>query len=138
MTRSNWPVAVPSIFVFAAWLAFSLASPQSAHATRSRKKAAFKKSVLHAKSSKSSARKTRHERSAVKARKPGRKAKGGDESARHFTFEDMLVDGEVLKPQILYTKVMDRAKFERLLRLRKSFLQRMLRTYRYPCLRRGW
>lgn len=138
MTRLHRPLAVPSICIFAAWLAFSIARPHSAHGARGKGNAARKKSALYAKSGGTSVRKTRRKSSTVKARKKGRKAKGGDASARHYTFEDMLVDGEVLKPQILYTKVMDRAKFERLLRLRKSFLRRMLRTYRYPCLRRGW
>lgn len=49
----------------------------------------------------------------------------------------MLVDGQVLKPQILLTKVLDQAKIERLLRLRKSFLQRMLKTHQNPYLRWG-
>ena len=75
---------------------------------------------------------------AASARRSRKGVRPGQPGVKHFTFEDMLVDGEVLKPQMLYTKVLDRAKFERLLRLRKSFLTRMLKSFRYPCLRRGW
>ena len=47
----------------------------------------------------------------------------------HPVFEsNQLIDGEIKKPTTLYTDSRQRVKFDRLLRLKKSFLQPMLQT----------
>lgn len=132
MNRMQRCLAV--FFAFSAGVWFAAGFPCPGRALGKSKKA----TATH-KTSAASTRRGPPRTSGPTTRRHGPKAgKSGDSETRHFTFEDMLVDGEVLKPQILYTKVMDRAKFDRLLRLRKSFLQRMLQSYRYPCLRGGW
>ncbi len=54
-------------------------------------------------------------------------AKGGDKS-KFYDFSDQLIDGEIRKPTALYTDSRQKAKFERLLRLKKSFLPAMFQT----------
>lgn len=41
---------------------------------------------------------------------------------KFYNFDDMLIDGEIKKPTGLYTDVRARVRFERLLKLKKSFL----------------
>ena len=50
--------------------------------------------------------------------------------AKFYDFDDMLIDGEIKKPTTLYTDVRSRVKFERLLRLKKSFLGPLFDTAR--------
>lgn len=66
------------------------------------------------------------------------KAGGGDPAvkSKFYNFEDMLIDGEYKKPGALLSSARDRAKFERLFRLRKSFLSTMLQTAKEPALRK--
>ena len=45
-----------------------------------------------------------------------------DERAKFYDFSDQIIDGEIRRPTALYTDARDRAKFDRLLRLKKSFL----------------
>lgn len=59
----------------------------------------------------------------------------GSVKSKFYNFEDMLIDGEYKKPGALLTNARDQAKFERLFRLRKSFLQTMLQTAKEPALR---
>ena len=47
---------------------------------------------------------------------------------KFYNFDDMLIDGEVKKPTGLYTDVRTRVRFERLLRLKKSFLRPLFDT----------
>lgn len=69
-------------------------------------------------------------------RKGASKAKGGKGgSTRFYDFDDLLIDGEFRKPATLYTRALKSPKFERLLRLQKSFLNQLLQTARYPSLR---
>jgi hypothetical protein len=75
----------------------------------------------------------RGKRSARKA-KSGKSGKGG-KSTRFYDFDDLLIDGEFRKPATLYTRALKSPKFERLLRLQKSFLNQLLQTARYPSLR---
>ena len=42
--------------------------------------------------------------------------------AKFYDFNEQLIDGEIKKPTTLYTDVRDKVKFDRLLRLKKSFL----------------
>ena len=51
-----------------------------------------------------------------------------EERAKFYDFSDQLIDGEIRRPTALYTDARDRAKFERLLRLKKSFLPDLFET----------
>lgn len=55
---------------------------------------------------------------------------GGDATARSkfYDFENMVIDGEIKKPTSLYTDVRKRARFDRLLRLKKSFMGKLMST----------
>ena len=53
--------------------------------------------------------------------------KKGDKS-KFYDFSDQLIDGEIRKPTALYTDARQKAKFDRLLSLKKSFLPSMFRT----------
>jgi hypothetical protein len=54
------------------------------------------------------------------------------EKTMFYNFDDMVVDGEFRKPSVLLTTARDQSRFERLLRLRKSFLPDMFKTARFP------
>tara|TARA_R110000824_G_scaffold104109_2_gene247044 strand:- start:307 stop:561 length:255 start_codon:yes stop_codon:yes gene_type:complete len=56
----------------------------------------------------------------VSAKKP-RKAK-------FYDFGDQLINGEIRKPTTLYTDARKRVQFERLLRLKKSFMHELFET----------
>lgn len=76
----------------------------------------------------------------ARGKRTTRKAKGGkgrkgDKKTRFYDFDDLLIDGEFRKPATLYTRALKSPKFERLLRLQKSFLNQLLQTARYPSLR---
>ena len=47
---------------------------------------------------------------------------------KFYDFQDQLIDGEIKKPTTLYTSVRDSVKFDRLLRLKKSFLKDLFKT----------
>ena len=49
---------------------------------------------------------------------------------KFYNFDDMLIDGEVKKPTGLYVDERRRAKFGRLLRLKKSFIPDLMNTAR--------
>ena len=57
--------------------------------------------------------------------KPGVKAK-------FYDFSEQLIDGQVKKPQTLYTDVRQAAEFKRLLKLKKSFMKDLFNTARMP------
>ena len=50
--------------------------------------------------------------------------------AKFYDFSDQLIDGQVKKPTALYTSARGKAKFERLLKLKKSFIQNLFMTAR--------
>lgn len=52
--------------------------------------------------------------------------------AKFYDFSEQLIDGEVKKPQALYTDVRQAAEFKRLLKLKKSFLKELFNTARLP------
>ena len=52
----------------------------------------------------------------------------GDARTKFYNFDEMLIDGEIKKPTGLYTDVRERARFERLLKLKKSFLRPLFDT----------
>ncbi len=73
----------------------------------------------------------------ARTKRSARKAKGSKsgKSTRFYDFDDLLIDGEFRKPATLYTRALKSPKFERLLRLQKSFLNQLLQTAQYPSLR---
>ena len=48
--------------------------------------------------------------------------------SKFYDFSDQLIDGQVQKPTTLYTDARERVKFERLLKLKKSFLPKLYDT----------
>ncbi len=54
--------------------------------------------------------------------------KKGEVKSKFYDFSDQIIDGEIKKPTTLYTDARQRVKFDRLLRLKKSFLEPMLQT----------
>ena len=54
---------------------------------------------------------------------------------KFYNFDDLLINGEYKKPQILYTDSRQKVKFERLLKLKKDFLPKLKDTQRDPSLR---
>ena len=53
------------------------------------------------------------------------------QKSKFYNFSEQLIDGEIRKPTTLYTNARERAKFERLLRLKKSFLRQMFETSKH-------
>ena len=52
----------------------------------------------------------------------------GQPRAKFYDFNEQLIDGEIKKPTTLYTNARDKVKFDRLLRLKKSFLPELFDT----------
>ena len=48
--------------------------------------------------------------------------------SKFYDFNEQLIDGEIKKPTTLYTDVRNKVKFDRLLRLKKSFIDDLLMT----------
>jgi len=48
--------------------------------------------------------------------------------SKFYDFNEQLIDGEIKKPTTLYTDSRDKVKFNRLLRLKKSFLPDLFDT----------
>ena len=48
--------------------------------------------------------------------------------SKFYDFNDQIIDGEVKKPTTLYTDAREKVRFDRLLRLKKSFLPRLFST----------
>lgn len=55
---------------------------------------------------------------------------GGDDDQRSkfYNFDDMTVDGEIKTPDLVKTQARGKAKFKRLLELKKSFLPKVKET----------
>ena len=54
---------------------------------------------------------------------------------KFYNFDDLLINGEYKKPQVLYTDARQKVRFERLLKLKKDFLPKLKNTQRDPSLR---
>jgi|TARA_B100000085_G_C18563465_1_gene520532 hypothetical protein len=54
---------------------------------------------------------------------------------KFYNFDDLLINGKVKKPQVLYTDARQKVKFERLLKLRKDFIPKLKNTRKDPSLR---
>ncbi len=52
----------------------------------------------------------------------------GEEKSKFYDFSDQLIDGEIKKPMTVVLETRQRAKFDKLLRLKKSFRPAMLET----------
>ena len=50
--------------------------------------------------------------------------------SKFYDFSEQLIDGEIRRPTALYTDSRQRVKFNRLLRLKKSFLKELFDTSR--------
>tara|TARA_B100000575_G_C22794653_1_gene469616 strand:+ start:145 stop:390 length:246 start_codon:yes stop_codon:yes gene_type:complete len=48
--------------------------------------------------------------------------------SKFYDFSEQLIDGEIKKPTALYTDSRQRVKFDRLLRLKKSFIPQLFNT----------
>jgi len=48
--------------------------------------------------------------------------------SKFYDFNEQLIDGEVKKPTTLYTDVKQQVKFNRLLKLKKSFMPKLFAT----------
>jgi hypothetical protein len=55
-------------------------------------------------------------------------AHAGSPRSKFYDFRDQLIDGEIKKPTTLYTDAREKVKFERLLRLKKSFMNELFDT----------
>jgi len=58
----------------------------------------------------------------------GKNNASNDVKTKFYNFDDLLIDGKIKKPQILYTDSRQRVKFERLLKLKKDFIPNLLAT----------
>lgn len=48
--------------------------------------------------------------------------------SKFYDFNEQLIDGEIKKPTALYTDSRQKVKFDRLLRLKKSFMPQLFKT----------
>jgi len=62
-------------------------------------------------------------------------AKGDDVKIKFYNFDDLLIDGKVKKPQVLYTDARQKVKFNRLLKLKKDLIPRLKGTKKDATLR---
>lgn len=60
---------------------------------------------------------------------------GDDVKTKFYNFDDLLIDGQYKKPQVLYTDARQKVKFERLLKLKKEFLPKLKATAKDASLR---
>lgn len=54
---------------------------------------------------------------------------------KFYNFDDLLINGEYKKPQILYTDSRQKVRFDRLLKLKKDFIPKLKSTQKDPSLR---
>tara|TARA_Y100000592_G_scaffold99766_1_gene177143 strand:+ start:5077 stop:5355 length:279 start_codon:yes stop_codon:yes gene_type:complete len=54
---------------------------------------------------------------------------------KFYNFDDLLINGEYKKPQVLYTDARQKVRFEKLLKLKKDFLPKLKNTAKDPALR---
>tara|TARA_R100000005_G_C4965963_1_gene180778 strand:- start:99 stop:329 length:231 start_codon:yes stop_codon:yes gene_type:complete len=59
----------------------------------------------------------------------------GTPKTKFYDFDDLLINGEYKKPQIMYTDTQTKVKFERLLKLKKDFIQKLRDSKRDTSLR---
>ena len=54
---------------------------------------------------------------------------------KFYNFDDLLINGQYKKPQVLYIDHRQKVKFERLLKLKRDFLPKLKNTEKDPSLR---
>lgn len=54
---------------------------------------------------------------------------------KFYNFDDLLINGEYKRPQVLWTDSRQKVKFEKLLKLKKDFLPKLESTKKDPSLR---
>ncbi len=59
----------------------------------------------------------------------------GKSRAKFYDFSDQLIDGNIKKPSTIFMESRVRAKFDKLLKLKKSFIPRLLMTGKNPNLK---
>ena len=57
------------------------------------------------------------------------------DKVRFYNFNDLLINGKVKKPQVLYTDTRQKAKFDRLLRLKRNLMPKVKETRNDPSFR---
>ncbi len=62
-------------------------------------------------------------------------ANANSPKTKFYDFDDLLINGEYKKPQIMYNDVQTKVKFERLFRIKKNFLPKLKETKRDTSLR---
>ena len=62
-------------------------------------------------------------------------AQANTPKTKFYDFDDLLINGEYKKPQIMYTDTQTKVKFERLLKLKKDFIQKLRESKRDTSLR---
>ena len=62
-------------------------------------------------------------------------AQASGDKTKFYNFDDLLIDGQYKKPQVLYTDARQKVKFERLLKLKKDFLPKLKATAKDATLR---
>ena len=63
------------------------------------------------------------------------KPENNSTKTKFYNFDDLLINGEYKKPQILYTDSRQKVKFEKLLKLKKNLLLNLKNTDKDPSLR---
>jgi hypothetical protein len=61
--------------------------------------------------------------------------KPGKGKTKFYNFDELLINGEYRRPQVLFTDARQKVKFERLLKLKKDFLPKLESTKKDPSLR---
>ncbi|MAF80023.1 hypothetical protein CL629_03020 [bacterium] len=59
----------------------------------------------------------------------------GKGKTKFYNFDDLLINGQYRKPQVLFTDARQKVKFEKLLKLKKDFLPELESTKKDPSLR---
>ena len=54
---------------------------------------------------------------------------------KFYNFDDLVINGEYKKPQVLYTDARAKVRFARLIKLKKDFLPKLRDSRRDPALR---
>ena len=62
-------------------------------------------------------------------------ANANSPKTKFYDFDDLLINGEYKKPQVMYTDTQAKVKFERLFKIKKDFLPKLRDTKRDTSLR---
>ena len=58
-----------------------------------------------------------------------------DKKVKFYNFDEILIQGEYKKPKVLYMDTRKKVKFEKILRMKKSMMPKLLGTKNDPLLR---